>query len=374
MRELKLSDEALAKLLEDLDVQDVAAARRCPTGVQHYAYRVPALRVDFNPSPEVPASVKAPTRRLWERGVTLLTGHLVPPQSVCRVHLATLRGSFRTVGGAVEKCRYVPGTTGVHEVFIRFDVLVDPPSFTLTAHHPRILAADDSRVTQKLYERLLSGMRVELVCVASGTEAVERARSEDFDLLLMESEMPGTDGRPVIRQLRDAGYVRPIIAVSAQAEPADGERIRAEGCDDVLVKPLSLETLAAVIQRHRSKPLVSALADDPEMTERIDRFVAGLPHVVRALEAAFGERQTAALQRASARIQGKATDIGFGLLSDAAAVVRSAIRRGQARDAIRAQLAALVRLCLSARPITGRAPEAECGASAPAVSEADGAS
>jgi len=360
MRKLRLDDAALVRLLNELDAQDARADGRVET---YFSYRIPGLRVDLDTSRDESDSLIAPSRKLGAGGIYFLVGNLIHANCTCRVHLVTVRNNWQTVNGLVERCRYLPGTTGVHEVFVRFQRPIDPASFAPAATRSRILAADDSLVSLKLYERLLDTMNVDLTCVSAGIEAVERAISGNFDLVLMDLEMPGMDGLSAVRLLRERGYVRSIVIVSAMSSPEDRERCLASGCDDFLGKPLTRETLASVVHRNRSEPLVSAMLDDPAMVDLIDGFVLGLSESIARLEAAYGSRNLDELEREARAIKGEAAGIGFGSITDAAVVVESAAKRGDELSTIRAKLTELIRLCMAARPATSRTSE-ELGGSA----------
>lgn len=357
MRKLKLDQDALRKLLDELDAQD-ARTDATRTGHACYPYRVPALRVELDISRDETDIVVVPSRKLASTGVYFLAGNLVHTDCACRVHLLTIRNSWQTVTGRVASCRYLPGSPGVYEMYVRFDRPIDPVSFAQNAIQSKILAADDSRVSQALYARLLDSMNVELTCVSNGLEVVERALSQTFDLILMDVEMPEMDGLSAAQLLRSKGYVRPIVAVSALSEPEDRERCLAAGCDDFLAKPLTRESLATVVSRNKCEPLVSALLDDPAMSELIDGFVAGLSDAINRLEAAYGARSYEELEREARGLKGEAAGIGFGAITDAAVVLEHALKRQDEDGVIRTRLTELIRLCMSARPASSRPPQA----------------
>lgn len=352
MRKLKLDEKALNKLLDELDAHDARIGAATQSTAEYFAYRVPALRVDFEFSRDETSSLIVPSRKLGTNGIYFLVSNLIHVDCTCRVHLVTVRNNWQTVSGCVAKCRYLPGTTGVHEVFVRFDRPIDPVSFATAATRSRILAVDDSFVSLKLYERLMDTMNVDLTCASNGIEAVDWALADKFDLILMDLEMPEMDGLTAVRMLRSRGYVRAIVAVSALSDPKDRERALASGCDDFLAKPLTRESLSAVVNRNKSEPLVSAMLDDPAMFELIDKFVHGLTETINRLEAACGTGNLEELGRETRAIKGEAAGIGFGSITDAAAVVENAVKREEELQNIRAKLTELIRLCMAARPAT----------------------
>jgi CheY-like chemotaxis protein len=87
----------------------------------------------------------------------------------------------------------------------------------------------------------------------NGKEAAEAALSGDFDLILMDCQMPVMDGHEATRLLRErwqAGRPRlPIVAVTANALEGEAERCRASGMDDYLAKPVTLEGLRGIVER-----------------------------------------------------------------------------------------------------------------------------
>jgi CheY-like chemotaxis protein len=173
----------------------------------------------------------------------------------------------------------------------------------------------------------------------------------------MDVEMPEVDGLSAVRLLRSKGYVRTIVAVTAMTDDVDRELCLQAGCDDFLAKPLTRDTLADVVWRNQCEPLVSALLDDPAMTDLIDGFVASLAEITTRLEAAFGSQNMEDLEREARTLKGEAAGIGFGSITDAAAVLENAARRQDDPGVIRTKLTELIRLCMSARPATSRADE-----------------
>src|SRR5438046_9396315 len=114
-------------------------------------------------------------------------------------------------------------------------------------------------------------------------------------------QRPVVEGYRATEALRQAGYRRRIIALTAHAMEGERERCLGAGCDDYLSKPISGEELLMVVQRHvgrqyepaakcTKEPLVSELGHHPELRELLSEFVATLPARGAALAAAAGER------------------------------------------------------------------------------------
>ncbi len=118
----------------------------------------------------------------------------------------------------------------------------------------RVLLAEDHPVNQKLASRLLQGMGARVQVAGDGLAALSALREADFDVVLMDCQMPRMDGYETARQLRDpAGQVRnpkiPVIALTAHAMAADREKCLAAGMNDYLTKPINPALLLKVLAK-----------------------------------------------------------------------------------------------------------------------------
>ncbi len=117
---------------------------------------------------------------------------------------------------------------------------------------PLILCVDDNPANLLLVQTLLDDMGAQVCIANSGYEALEKAAEQSFDLIFMDVQMPGMDGRQTteaIRQLesgRGQGPV-PIIALTAHALANEKRDLLQSGLDDYLTKPISERQLAQVI-------------------------------------------------------------------------------------------------------------------------------
>jgi two-component system sensor histidine kinase/response regulator len=115
----------------------------------------------------------------------------------------------------------------------------------------RILLVEDSVVNQKLAVGLLKKHDHTVVVANHGKEALEISTSQDFDLILMDVQMPEMDGFEATRNIRErekreGGHV-PIIAMTAHALTGDRQRCLAAGMDEYVPKPIRLEDLLGAI-------------------------------------------------------------------------------------------------------------------------------
>jgi len=128
------------------------------------------------------------------------------------------------------------------------------PARSGTSGH--ILLAEDNPVNRKVAIAMLERLGFQVDVATDGAEAVEAARATRYRVILMDCQMPILDGYEATRQIRslqtDAGRT-PILAVTASAMKSDLQRCLAAGMDDCLPKPLTLKSLAAVLDRWAPK-------------------------------------------------------------------------------------------------------------------------
>ena len=116
----------------------------------------------------------------------------------------------------------------------------------------RILVAEDNDVNQILINAVLTRMGHVVHLVANGQLAVEAVRRGDYDLVLMDLQMPDMDGMEATQAIRALGDARasvPIIAMTANAFEEDRRACLAAGMDDYVAKPIDVEHLARAIAR-----------------------------------------------------------------------------------------------------------------------------
>jgi len=122
------------------------------------------------------------------------------------------------------------------------------PSFTNA--NPLILLAEDNQANIATLSSFLQAMGYQFVIAQNGIEAIDQAREQKPDLILMDIQMPEMDGLEATRRLRNETDLAkiPIIALTALAMPGDRERCLAAGVDEYLSKPVSFAKLTKTIE------------------------------------------------------------------------------------------------------------------------------
>jgi CheY-like chemotaxis protein len=119
-------------------------------------------------------------------------------------------------------------------------------------HGFRILLAEDNIINQKLAQSMLNKLGYKADVVADGLEAVRALELINYDLVLMDCQMPEMDGFEATAMIRDVNskvlnHDVPIIAITANAMKGDREDCIAAGMDDYLAKPVKQSELSEML-------------------------------------------------------------------------------------------------------------------------------
>ena len=107
----------------------------------------------------------------------------------------------------------------------------------------RILIVEDSEDNQDIFQFFLRSVGAVPDVVDNGIAAIRRVRENDYDLILMDIQLPQMDGLEATRRLRIEGYKNPIIALTAHASSEEKQSSLDSGCNGLITKPVSQDTL-----------------------------------------------------------------------------------------------------------------------------------
>jgi PAS domain S-box-containing protein len=256
-----------------------------------------------------------------------------------------------------------------------------------------ILLAEDGPDNQLLISTILRKAGAEVDLAVNGLVAVEMALAArlagvGYDVILMDMQMPEMDGYEATRKLRLAGYTGAIIALTAHAMAEDRARCIDAGCDDYAAKPVDrlglLTTLAGLMgsparqgdavaspelgpeespavaepapaapQQAQADggPIMSQYADDPEMSELIEAFVARLPETADAMAEALANNCFDELRWLAHQLKGSGGGYGYPSLTEHARKLEDSARAadGEAARLALDELKATVRAAVAGR-------------------------
>ena len=129
-----------------------------------------------------------------------------------------------------------------------------PGSASQEAIQCRILVVEDSLVNQEVVKEFLEVVDCQIVIAANGQEAIDFTESQEYDLILMDCQMPIVDGFEATRRIREREKEKrcgrtPIIALTANAYESDREKCLGAGMDDFLSKPFALVDFEKVVTK-----------------------------------------------------------------------------------------------------------------------------
>lgn len=119
--------------------------------------------------------------------------------------------------------------------------------------HRHVLVVDDNEINQKVARLALEKLSCSVVVASNGREAVERAKLERFDLILMDVRMPEMDGLEATRQIKSTAGLNqntPIVALTANAFAQDVQNCLDAGMVDHLAKPMNFRLVRKTLLRH----------------------------------------------------------------------------------------------------------------------------
>jgi len=241
-----------------------------------------------------------------------------------------------------------------------------PPKTALS--NVRVLFAEDAPVNQTLIATVLEKSGATVTLAANGIIALATALAEQFDVILMDMQMPEMDGYEATRRLREAGYRRPIIALTANALAEDRNKCLSVGCDDYLAKPIDRSRLIATVARHagtasamrasvaenNNEPqgaqatIISQFADDPDLRDVIDEFVSGLDEHVLSIRHGLNHGDHVLVRRLAHQLKGAGGSYGYQALTEAAKRLEDAASVEDIEDAALA-LGELAAVCKAAQ-------------------------
>ncbi len=185
----------------------------------------------------------------------------------------------------------------------------------------RVLVAEDQEINQQLLGIYLKELNIDVSFADNGKIALQKVQSEDFDLILMDMKMPVMDGLHAVSILREHGYTKPIVALTANAMKDDKQRCLNVGCDDFLTKPIDrvrfVETLSKYLPPlEHPKSTVDVIHSDLESNQQlsstIEKFITiTMPEMLNNIEHAIEAEDWSALDQYAHDLKGVSGNLGF---------------------------------------------------------------
>jgi signal transduction histidine kinase/CheY-like chemotaxis protein len=242
---------------------------------------------------------------------------------------------------------------------------------TAEAHFDlRVLVAEDNAINQMVMREMLTRLGCDVVMVTDGAEASDAAGRDDFDLILMDVQMPKVDGFEATRQIdaRCTDAERPhIAALTAYEMDERQDEAEAAGMDDILVKPVEPDQLVALLRRVQgrsgnapadppdalkagteSPPTPADIratlrehvgSDDPALFNALlTRFLQTVPETLQSLHSAGQERDVGSVEHAAHSFRTSCATVGAAATAASAHELEQLCRNGASWNEISAQI------------------------------------
>jgi two-component system sensor histidine kinase BarA len=208
----------------------------------------------------------------------------------------------------------------------------------------KVLAVDDMEINLQLLTTWLKNTNLQLTLAFSGADAVAQCKEYEFDLILMDVQMPNMDGLEATKQIRqtDLNLGTPIIAVTAHAFKEEQDKLLASGMDDYLPKPINLSDLIDLIKRwcqivdpvkgeqasfDWSLALKRAHQNEDAAKDILQKFVQQLPDLVASILQANKDENYIHMQETVHQLHGACCYTGVPAMLILCNDVESALKR-----------------------------------------------
>jgi CheY-like chemotaxis protein len=182
--------------------------------------------------------------------------------------LALSRKLAQALGGDLVLKESIPGNGSTFRISVSLD-RVGPYQIGLQQVSPRsdpaqpslaglkVLLADDSRDNQIFITRILKLAGAVVETANDGAECVRKAQNGNYDVVLMDIQMPVMSGLDATKTLRSHAFIKPIIALTANALKEDRDRCLQAGCTKYLTKPIKRGELIQALIEERPLTAIS---------------------------------------------------------------------------------------------------------------------
>jgi len=200
-----------------------------------------------------------------------------------------------------------------------------------------ILLVDDHADNRDLLCHLLRQIGARVFTAENGQQGFERAQGRDFDLILMDMQMPVLDGLNATRLLRMSGFDGSIVALTANTTLEDRQTALEAGCNDFLTKPIDQRSLRDTVVRYLShsnrprtpEPECQTIHEMPGYEELSQRFRRELPGSLAAMRAARAGGDLSTVATLAHQLKGVGSSFGLAETTRLAGIIETKARCGE---------------------------------------------
>lgn len=209
----------------------------------------------------------------------------------------------------------------------------------------RVLLAEDNPDNQRLISLYIHQIGAEVTVAENGRLAMNLALNEDFDVILMDMQMPIMGGLETTRELRGRGYKGAIVALTANVLHKNQQECLNAGCDDFLAKPIDkrhfYETIShyltptegiAANEAVQGQLKSTLVAEEPELLDLVEVYINRLPDIMAELRQAYNDENWELLKGLAHDLKSTGGSYGFMPLSKVAAKLQFEVTKQNNTD------------------------------------------
>ncbi|MEP1033169.1 ATP-binding protein [Ekhidna sp.] len=170
--------------------------------------------------------------------------------AICKQLLDLMGGEINVVSPSIKKSH---GTTFKFSIPVKVGkeekVIQDASQEEFHFKNLKVLAVDDNNVNLVLIKRILQKTGIDVSTAINGKDAIQKAKREPYNLILMDIQMPVLDGLSAAKILREEGFESPILALSANVDKENIRAIKDVGMEDFLQKPFHKSQLIKLLKK-----------------------------------------------------------------------------------------------------------------------------
>lgn len=220
----------------------------------------------------------------------------------------------------------------------------------------KVLLVEDIVDNQKLISMYLKQTGLSIDIANNGYEGVTKAREHHYNLILMDMQMPVMDGLEATKTLRESGYEKPIVALTANVLKNETDIYLAAGCNAILSKPIVINKFYSIIKQYLSKspsagsesfdlqernlteiqqPALTSPTDNnanDAFTQLVKQFLTALNNELDSIDAYIDQNDWGQCQKIIHNIKGRGGSFGFPEITEKAEKLDALLKNGQNSD------------------------------------------
>ncbi|WP_198265624.1 ATP-binding protein [sulfur-oxidizing endosymbiont of Gigantopelta aegis] len=214
------------------------------------------------------------------------------------------------------------------------DLSIDNVSNNIPTLSGKILLVEDIADNQKLISMYLRQAGLDIDIADNGKDGFNKALNENYQLILMDIQMPIMDGLTATQYLREADYTAPIIALTANVLKNERETYLEAGFDDILTKPIILDEFYSSIKKwlksdSKSKKVVIKQPGNDSFQTLVQHFLHSLADELETMDTLVPQSEWLNCQKILHNIKGRGGSFGFPELTHLASELEALLKDKQ---------------------------------------------